>query len=119
MSGYIKKYDKYIKSVLENSSIAGYDKIIETHLIQIRFLQHERIIHLLVTLFFALFLFISFAVALFTSNFLFYVISFILMVVLIFYIFHYYLLENTVQRWYDYYNILNNKKGDSKDDFIG
>jgi cell division protein FtsW (lipid II flippase) len=110
MTEYIKKYDKYIKSLSEDSALSSYDRIIENHLIQIKFLQHERLVHLLVTLFFALFLFISFAIALFTSKLLFYIICFILMVVLIFYIFHYYLLENTVQRWYHYYNILSDKR---------
>ena len=114
VTGYIKAYEKYIKQVLAESDNLPY-KILENHLIQIQFLQHERLIHLLVTMFFSLFLFISLAVALFTSNLLFYIISFILMLILIFYIFHYFLLENTVQKWYVYYNnlkekILNNKK---------
>lgn len=99
---YIDSIDNLIK---ENKKI---DKdIIDEHLIKIRFFQHERLIHLLVTLFYAI-LFLLFMSLGFVS-YLFFIIAFILIVFLIFYIIHYFRLENGVQYLYKQYDILKEK----------
>lgn len=105
MKNYIKNIDELIKSKKINNSI------IEEHLNKIKFFQHERLIHLLVTLFFAIFLFIFLAFAFFVSP-LCYIIVIILMICLILYIFHYYFLENSVQYMYKQYDELKKIKGD-------
>ena len=100
---YIEKTDNLLES---NKKIT--DDIIKKHLIEIKFFQHERLIHLLVTLFYAL-VFIIF-VALSFVNYLFCVIIIILMVFLICYVLHYFNLENGVQYLYKQYDKMIEKK---------
>ena len=78
----MKKYlDDYIKE-LENKK----NKIdIEELKTKISFFQHERLIHLIVTLFFSLFAIIFTFISLYTTNRYIYVISLILYVFVVFY----------------------------------
>ena len=64
-------------------------------------MQHERLIHLLITLFFALFTLITLCLVIFHPSLSVFVLLGLFLTLLIPYIFHYYFLENTVQRWYD------------------
>ena len=102
----MKKYlDDYIKE-LENKK----NKIdIEVLKAKISFFQHERLIHLIVTLFFSLFAIIFTFISLYTTNRYIYVISLILYVFVVFYILHYYYLENGVQKLYKIFDKLNRK----------
>lgn len=102
----MKKYlDDYIKE-LENKK----NKIdIEELKAKISFFQHERLIHLIVTLFFSLFAIIFTFISLYTTNKYIYVISLILYVFVVFYILHYYYLENGVQKLYKIFDKLNRK----------
>ena len=102
----MKKYlDDYIKE-LENKK----NKIdIEELKAKISFFQHERLIHLIVTLFFSLFAIIFTFISLYTTNIYIYVISLILYVFVVFYILHYYYLENGVQKLYKIFDKLNRK----------
>jgi len=68
--------------------------------VQIGFLQHERFIHLLVTLFVALFLVIIILASLFYASIYFFIVGSILLILLVFYLKHYYALENGVQKLY-------------------
>ena len=77
------------------------------HLTQIGFLQHERLAHLIVLMFIALFSLISLALFLILNLFVFILLFALLLVLTIFYIFHYYKLENTVIAWYFFYNELS------------
>ena len=75
-------------------------------LIKIGFFQHERLIHLIVTVLFALMTILVFILgvtdfALWTG-----VLLLLLLALLIPYIKHYYLLENGTQKLYEYYDIL-------------
>jgi len=75
-------------------------------LVQIGFLSHERLIHLLVTLSFALFTLLT-AMSLGTAdNPAMYALLFLLLCLLIPYIRHYFLLENGVQRLYGIADLL-------------
>ena len=71
-------------------------------LIKIKFFQHERLIHLIVTLF-CILLFIIFIVLMFYTK-LFFIPTVIAMVLIIFYIVHYFFLENSVQYLYKLYD---------------
>lgn len=75
-------------------------------LIQIGFFQHERLIHLIVTVLFALFAMFAVYGSVTTDNFMFYVLTVAVFVLLIPYVNHYYLLENGVQRLYKDYDRL-------------
>ena len=98
---YIKQIDKLIE---QNKKI-DYQIIIENHLVKIKFFQHERLIHLLVTLFYALFVFTVFFLSTIFVPFI--IIDIILLIFLLFYIVHYFRLENGVQYLYKQYDILN------------
>lgn len=68
------------------------------------FFMHERLVHLIVTLFTGCLLFASITIFIFTNYILFVLISLILIILFIFYIKHYYYLENEIQELYYIYN---------------
>ena len=110
MKEYIMDYIKEIDDLLNNSKKISND-VIEKHLIKINFFQHERLIHLLVTLFYALFfmIFIGFGFV----HFIFYLVAIVLSIFLLFYVVHYFRLENGVQYMYKQYDHMLSKKKDN------
>ena len=88
------------------------DHIDEKELLKnIEIFQHERLIHLIVTVFVGICAVLFFAMGLFAENILLIILAFITLILFTFYIFHYYFLENSVQKLYTYYW---NKKKSSK-----
>ena len=75
-------------------------------LVQIEFFQHERLVHLIVTITFALLTMLSVLgfLALVQPGIL--VLTILLLVLLVPYVRHYYILENGVQKLYTYYDKL-------------
>ena len=108
MKKYLYDYIEEIDKLL-NDNKKTTDDIIKNHLNKISFFQHERLIHLLVTLFYAL-VFIVF-VALGFIHYMFFIVTLIIMIFLICYVIHYFHLENGVQYLYKQYDkmILKNK----------
>lgn len=106
MKKYLYNYINEIDNLLNNKSKIT-SEIVNEHLVKISMFQHERLIHLLVTLFYAL-IFIIF-MSLGFIHYLFFTIAFIVMVFLICYIIHYFSLENGVQYLYKQYDKLNKK----------
>lgn len=102
LSNYILETEELLKGKITS-------KDIENHINKINFFSHERLIHLLVTLSFALFTIIFIYMSITFQNMLLIVISLIMLIVLIFYIFHYYFLENSVQYLYKLYDLMINK----------
>ncbi len=79
----------------------------ERLLIQIQFFQHERLIHLIVTVLFALLTILSiFASMVIPDQPALLLLDLLFLVLLVPYIFHYYRLENGVQTLYKYYDAL-------------
>ena len=76
------------------------------HMTEIYFFMHERLIHLIVTVLFALGTFMTLFTYLMVENIALIVLMVALMVLLIPYINHYYLLENGVQKMYVQYDKL-------------
>ena len=75
-------------------------RLLKYHLRKIEWLQHERLIHLLVTLMFAVLLLFFYGLALFREGDLLVLLLVLLVIpVLIAYVLHYFRLENAVQRW--------------------
>src|SRR5574344_48115 len=91
----IKETNKKLKGDITSNDINDL-------LIKIKFFQHERLIHLIVTLF-CILLFIIFIVLMFYTK-LFFIPTVIAMVLIIFYIVHYFFLENSVQYLYKLYD---------------
>ncbi|MBQ4523191.1 MAG: hypothetical protein IJA10_09605 [Lachnospiraceae bacterium] len=78
-------------------------------LIQIQFFQHERFIHLIVTVCFALLLMLTLLGCILAPDLSLFALAVIIFGVLAFYIKHYYLLENGVQKLYVYYDQIQQK----------
>ncbi len=109
MEEFLKNHENFIKEKL-NLPWENREELADFHLVQIQFLQHERIVHLIITIFFAVFLFAAFCLTLFFDNWLFFALDWLILVLLVPYIFHYYKLENWVQRWYRYYKELKSRQ---------
>lgn len=107
MAKYLRDYVKYIDDILKSKKDIDLDSLMNEHLIKIQFFQHERLIHLLVTLFYGIFTLTMFAFI--NINILFILPSIILMVLLLFYVRHYFFLENSVQYLYKQYDMINEK----------
>ena len=88
-----------------------YEELIGQHLDQLGFFMHERLVHLIVTVLFALMAIGTFFVMLFITNPLLLVLFFLIMVLLIPYIMHYYLLENSCQYMYRQYDEMQKRRG--------
>lgn len=111
MRKYLMEYLIYIEKRLENCKENELNDILEEHLNKIQFMQHERLIHFLVTMLFAFMFFMSLGIFMLTDK-----ISFIPLMVLILclivpYIRHYYFLENNVQKMYYIYDRIIEKMG--------
>ena len=99
----MKKYlYSYIKYVEENKSIVNPEDM----LVKISFFQHERLIHLIITLFYCL----MFLVFLILISYVFIIPAALLFVFLLCYIIHYFVLENGIQYLYKLYDTVNSKK---------
>ena len=81
-----------------------YEALLSRHKDQIAFFSHERLIHLIVTVLFAILAFASFFYSLLTMEIAGFVLFGALLVLLIPYVGHYYLLENGVQKMYKQYD---------------
>ena len=97
---YRNRIDRLLVS---NDEETDWNAVMEEHLIQIGFFQHERLIHLLVTLTFAILqIFTVYAVFVlpYPVSISFAVLTVMILCLLTGYIMHYYLLENSVQKMY-------------------
>lgn len=110
MADRIRQYMYYIDDLLqlEDESI-DWDQEIKNHLIQISFFSHERLIHLLVMITFALLTFMVFLYTIYHFSFMMFLLIIALMILLIPYIKHYFLLENSVQDMYEQYDKMQAK----------
>ena len=108
MKKYLLNYLNYInKIILENAENQDIKRLKEDHLIQIKFMQHERLVHLIVTCLFSILLFICLAIFFISNKIVFIFLIMFILALLIPYISHYYFLENNVQKMYDIYNKLS------------
>lgn len=99
----ILNYRKYVDSLLLREGL-DWEAVIGEHLIQLSFFQHERLIHLIVTVTFALseVIVVGLCVTAFSPGVG--LLALAVLILLIPYIRHYYILENEVQRMYGQYD---------------
>ena len=90
MKKRITEYLAYIDALLEKEDV-DWEHEKEKHLVQIAFFAHERQVHLIV---------MALSIV---------ALVFALLVLLIPYVMHYYLLENSVQKMYEQYDRMMNK----------
>ena len=106
MKKYMCKYIQQVDKRINDNDVDKY--FAEEHLNKIQFFQHERLIHLIVTLFFTLFFLMFFYFSFFSHLCL--IIVFVLAIFLIFYVTHYFRLENGVQYMYKQYDKIKEKE---------
>ncbi len=82
-------------------------RVLRDLLTNIGFFQHERLVHLIVTVVFALLTVMSMLISLLLEAALGFILPLAFMVLLVPYIRHYYILENGVQKLYTYYDRLS------------
>jgi len=99
MTEFMKHHNQFLKTNDLND-----EYMLSYHLKQIGFLQHERLVHLMVMLFVIFAVLFFFSLFLLLKNILFLVLFGILLILTLFYVFHYFKLENTVMEWYFVYN---------------
>ena len=105
MYEYMKQHEAFIKSVLASGAAdADWARLARYHDTQIRYMQHERLIHLLVTLFVGLFALLTLLFLVLQPTIAMGVLVLLLLALFAPYVLHYFRLENGVQRWYDLAN---------------
>jgi len=110
MYEYMKRHEAFIRSVLASESgEVDWGRLARYHDTQIRYMQHERLIHLLVTLFVGLFALLTLLVLVFQPTVAMGVLVLLLVALFAPYILHYFRLENGVQRWYDLANEIDRR----------
>ena len=106
MKKYLEEYVKEVDKLLEDKK-TNFNELEQMHLTKITFFQHERLIHLLVTLAYAVFMILFIFLSSFNGLYIFIVL--ILLVFLGFYVKHYFFLENNVQYLYKQYDKIKEK----------
>lgn len=101
MKKYLKEYVNYLESMIQNHKKCT-EKEMQEIVCKIQFFQHERLIHLLVTIAFSFFT--LFFMAFGMLSYLFLIPFFIFIAFLILYILHYFYLENHIQYLYKLYD---------------
>ena len=114
MNNYMKEYIEKIDNYLVGNNNDNIDEVIEEHLIKIKFFMHERLIHFLVTMLFALMTLITFFYTISHVSLGLILLFILFLALLIPYVFHYYYLENSVQYMYKQYDLLCAKKDNKK-----
>ena len=101
MKKYFQQHETLINQVLKNKNAkTNWPKLLLLHHKHLKFLQHERLIHLLVLLAFSTFSLLSVFTFLLTSRVEVILLATIFLLTSLGYVSHYYYLENTTQRWY-------------------
>ena len=112
MREYMENFKKYLEEIVNKNNIER--KEIDEISRKITWFQHERLIHLIVTVSFCLFAILFMALGMISSYFL--IIIAILIIFIIFYIYHYFYLENTVQYFYKLYDKIITKEKKRKEE---
>lgn len=100
MKKYLTDYRKYLRKTLDSSEEIDYRELLKQHESHISFLQHERLIHLIVLFLISLVMIGSITAAVILKSFSVTLLAILLICLEVPYIMHYYFLENQVQRLY-------------------
>ena len=94
MRKYLTEYLAKLEAQLASGEDLDYAELERSHLIMIQFMQHERLIHFLVTILFALGIYLLGELLMMLP------LLILILGLLVPYIAHYYFLENSVQKMY-------------------
>ena len=115
MKKRILTYRKYIDSLLASDKQYDWKYIKQEHITQVAFFQNERLVHLIVTVTFSVLELLTVCAYVIvgaldsTLSFPLLILALLIIVLLIPYIKHYYLLENEVQKMYVQYDRIAQK----------
>jgi hypothetical protein len=110
MIDYMRKHESYVKEILENNTDnEKLKELLMYHDKQIQWMQHERLVHLIVMLFVCFFTLIIFGFTVLRTSMPSIILFFILLSLSVAYIIHYFRLENAVQKWYLISNQIRNE----------
>lgn len=110
MRKYFTEYMVWLQNLLESTEHINYTELEERHLRMTAFMQHERLIHFLVTMLFAICFFIVLSVYLMAEMFMLLPLLILILSLLVPYIWHYYFLENNVQKLYRLYDEIHSRR---------
>ena len=110
MKNRILTYRKYIDSLLQSDKDCDWKYIKQEHLTQVAFFQHERLVHLIVTITFAILELLTVGAIDSALSMPLLVLAIAILILLVPYIKHYYLLENEVQKMYKQYDRICEKE---------
>lgn len=110
LSDYLNEVRGFIGFELKNASKEQIDEMLSNMEIKISYFQHERLIHLLVTLTFALLEIMTIIAMNISFSLVFIVLAVLFLGLLIPYVFHYYFLENSVQELYKLRDTIYSKR---------
>lgn len=99
----LKDYNMYLDKIISEKNINNKEEILDEILTQIKFFQHERLVHLIVTFFEGIGTILFLGFALLTDNLGMYLLFLVGIILFIPYILHYYYLENGTQALYKKY----------------
>ncbi|MBR5372479.1 MAG: hypothetical protein IK130_09725 [Oscillospiraceae bacterium] len=109
MHEYLANYLKNLEEILKKDENIDYEQLLRDHAVMIGFMQHERLIHFLVTMLFVLGFFIVLGIYLVTQILMLLPLLLLILGLIVPYILHYYFLENSVQKMYKQYDEINRR----------
>lgn len=112
MEAYLKRHEAFVRRQLDAAG-EGMDwtGLLRFHRTQIEYLQHERLVHLLVMLFCGLCTLLVLLFLVVHPQIPMGALLLLFLLLLVPYIAHYYTLENGVQRWYHLANEIEGRSG--------
>lgn len=109
---YLRAHEAFVRRSLgEAHDAALWEQLAAFHARQLAFMQHERLIHLLVTMTVAVLCVLALGFATLTPSWPTLALSALLLGLVSAYLVHYFRLENGVQRWYHLSNALDEQRG--------
>lgn len=110
MRKYLTEYLDWLQTLLDSTEQINYTELEERHLQMVQFMQHERLVHFLVTMLFTVCFFIVLAVYLIGELIMMLPLLILILSLLIPYIAHYYFMENSVQKMYSLYDEIHSRR---------
>jgi|SRR3989339_608236 len=110
MIAFMKRYEQNVQVAFGNETRKDkLSALLVIHEKHIAWMQHERLVHLIVTLFVGLFMLLAFGLSVLRPGIFLFLLTGIFLVLELFYLVHYFRLENRIQGWYGLADTLRRK----------
>lgn len=109
---YLRAHEAFVRRSLDETHDAAFwEQLADFHARQLAFMQHERLVHLAVTMTVAVLCVLALGLASLMPSWPTLALATVLLGLVSAYLVHYFRLENGVQRWYHLSNALDEKRG--------